>query len=73
MAPANLRKQRVALRRAAARSSPVNPVSPPSKEFESPLVVPPINDIEAFLAGLGFEKRNLLAELPGDLLEVKRN
>ena len=33
------------------RSSPVNPTSPPSKEFESSLVEPPINDIEAFLAG----------------------
>jgi hypothetical protein len=50
------------------RSSPVNSASPPLKEFKSPLVVPPINDIEAFLAGLGFEKRNLLAELPDDLL-----
>jgi len=53
------------------RSSPVNPVSPPSKEFESPLVVPSINDTETFLAGLRFEKRNLLAELPSDLLEGK--
>ena len=51
------------------RSSPVNSVSPPSKEFESPLLEPPINDTETFLAGLRFEKRNLLAELPSDLLE----
>jgi hypothetical protein len=69
MAPAILNKQRLALRRAAARSSPVNPVSSPSKEFESPLVLPPINDTETFLAGLRFEKRNLLTELPIDLLE----
>jgi hypothetical protein len=51
------------------RSSPVNQASLPSKEFESPLVVPPINDIETFLTGLRFEKRNLLAGLPSDLLE----
>ena len=50
------------------RSSPVNPVSPPSREFESPLVLPPINDIEAFLVGLRFEKRNLLANLTVELL-----
>jgi hypothetical protein len=55
------------------RSSPVDTVSPPSKGFESPLVVPPINDIETFLAGLRFEKRNLLAELPSDLLEGTLN
>ena len=30
-------------------------------------------DGEVFLAGLCFEKRNLLAELPGDLLEDRRN
>jgi len=58
---------------AATRSSPENSVSSPSKEFESPLVVPPINDIETFLAGLRFEKRNLLAELPSDLLEDRLN
>ena len=50
------------------RSSPVDSASSPSKEFESPLVEPPIIDIEAFLAGLRFEKRKLLDELPGDLL-----
>ena len=55
------------------RSSPVNSVSPPSKEFEAPLVVPPINDVETFLAGLGFEKRYLLAELPTDLLDDRLN
>jgi len=65
----SLLEQRLALRRAAARSSPVNSVSSPPKEFESPLVVLPINDVETFLAGLRFEKRNLLAELPSDLLE----
>ena len=50
------------------RSSPVKSVSSPETEFESPLVVPSINDIEAFLAGLRFEKRNLLDELPSDLM-----
>jgi hypothetical protein len=35
----------------AARSSPVDSVFSPAKEFESPLVVPPINDIETFLSG----------------------
>jgi hypothetical protein len=53
------------------RSSPVNPDSSPSKDFESPLVEPPINDIETFLVELRFEKRNLLAELPCDLVECK--
>ena len=33
------------------RSSPVNSVSPPTKEFETPLVVQSINDIETFLVG----------------------
>jgi hypothetical protein len=37
------------------------------------LVVPPINDVEAFLAGLRFEKRNLLAKLPSDLFEDRLN
>ena len=60
-----LPKQRLALRRAAACSYPVNSVSSPSKEFESPLDVPPINDINAFLSVLRFEIRNLLAELFG--------
>jgi hypothetical protein len=48
---------------AAARSSPVDSVSPPSKEFESPLVGPPIGDVTAFLAGLRFEHRDKLADL----------
>ena len=51
------------------RSSPVNPDSSPSKEFESPLVEPPINDVETFLTGLRFEIRNLLDKLSSDLLE----
>ena len=49
------------------RSSPVNSVPPQPKEFESPLVVPPIADITPFLAGLRFEKRIMLDELPLDL------
>ena len=53
------------------RSSPVNSVSQLSEEFESPLVVPPINDVETFLAGLRFEKQHLLVELPSDLLLSK--
>jgi hypothetical protein len=53
------------------RSFPVNSISPPSKWFESPLGVPPSNDIEAFLAVLRFEKRYFLAELLSDLLESK--
>ena len=52
---------------AAARSSSANSVSSPSKEFESPLVVPSINDIETVLSGLRFEKRNLLDNNPIDL------
>jgi hypothetical protein len=40
----------------------------PSKEFESPWVPTSISDVEAFLAGLRIEKRNLLDELPGELV-----
>jgi len=46
------------------RSSPIDSTSPPSKEFESPLVQPPITDVTAFLAGLRFEHRDKLADLP---------
>ena len=49
------------------RSSPIDSTSPPSKEFESPLVVPPISDVTAFLAGLRFEHRDKLADLPFNL------
>ncbi len=38
-----------------------------SEEFESSWVPAFISDVETFLAGLRFEKRNLLDELPLDL------
>ena len=53
---------------AAARSSPVTPVSSPSKKFESHWLQAPISDVETCLAGLRFEKRYLLDELPGELV-----
>jgi len=46
------------------RSSPIYGSSGSEKQFESPQVVSPIADVPAFLAGLRFEKRNLLDELP---------
>jgi hypothetical protein len=49
------------------RSSPIDSTSPPSKEFESPLVGLPIADVTAFLAGLRFEHRDKLADLPFNL------
>jgi hypothetical protein len=54
--------------RAAARSSPIYGASSDEKGFESPQVVSPITDVTAFLAGLRFETRNLLDELPLDLV-----
>ena len=39
----------------------------PSKEFESPWAPTLSADLAAFLAGLRFEKRNLLDELPINL------
>ena len=39
----------------------------PSKEFVSPWVPTSISDVETFLAGLHFEKRNLLNERPINL------
>ena len=47
------------------RSSSVNSDFTPSKEFDSPLVIPPTNDTEAVLARMRFEKPNLLEELLG--------
>ena len=38
-----------------------------SKEFESPWVPTSISDVETFLAGLRFEKRKLLEQLPINL------
>ena len=38
------------------------------KEFESPMVEPSINNVEGFLAGLRFEKRDFPAEFPGEPL-----
>jgi hypothetical protein len=49
------------------RSSPIYWASSDEKGFESPQVVSPITDVTAFLAGLRFEKRKLLDELPLDL------
>jgi hypothetical protein len=66
MASSILLKQHLALRCALL---PYTQFPHRQKKFESPLVVPPINDVDTFLAGLRFEKRNLLAELPSDLLE----
>jgi len=42
-------------------------VSVSSKEFESPWVPQSITNGAAFLAGVRFEKRNVLDELPLDL------
>jgi hypothetical protein len=39
----------------------------PSEEFESPWAPTSISDVGTFLAGLRFEKRNLLDELPINL------
>jgi len=39
----------------------------PSKELESHCVPASISDVETFLAGIRFEKRNLLDELPINL------
>jgi len=50
------------------RSSPIYGASSDEKGFESPQVVSPITDVTAFLADLRFEKRNLLDELPLDLV-----
>ena len=41
---------------------------PSSNQFESSWVPTSISDVETFLAGLRFEKRNLLDELPGELV-----
>jgi len=48
------------------RSSPVYMASSDNKGFETRQVDSQIPDITAFLAGLRFEKRNLLNELPLD-------
>ena len=46
------------------RSCPVKAASSSAERFESPLVVPQITDVKAFLAGLRFEHRDKLADLP---------
>ncbi len=49
------------------RSSPIYGGSGSEKQFESPQVDSLISDVQEFLAGLRFEKRNLLDELPINL------
>jgi hypothetical protein len=44
-------------------------VSSAEKGFESPQVVSPTIDVTTFLAGLRFEHRDKLADLPLDLVK----
>ncbi|KPK09024.1 MAG: hypothetical protein AMJ56_11090 [Anaerolineae bacterium SG8_19] len=46
------------------RSSPIYEASSDENGFESPQLVLPITDVTAFLAGLRFEHRDKLADLP---------